>query len=77
MRIRYSLGREYSLRTFLPYILFALALSACTSDAMHRGAYEALYNKECIDREGTPNCDPEHKSYDEYTKDREQATKAR
>jgi hypothetical protein len=54
-------------------LLFTLASSACTSDDFKRSAYEAVYQKECVDRTGTPNCDPEHRSYDEYDKDREEA----
>jgi len=47
-----------------------LALSACTSEAVKSSAYEALHQKGCIDRTGTPNCDPQHKGYDEYQKER-------
>lgn len=53
--------------------LLALGLPACTSDAVKRGAYEALYQKDCMDRIGAPDCDPEHEGYDEYRKDREDA----
>ena len=55
--------------------LLALILPACASESVKRGTYEALYQKQCTDRTGTPNCDPEHKSYDEYSKDREEALK--
>lgn len=48
-----------------------LTLSACTSEAVKRGAYESIYQKQCMDRTGTPNCDPEHKGYDDYKKERE------
>lgn len=55
--------------------LFSLAMvfaSGCTtSDAARHAAYEAAYQKGCIDRTGTPHCDPEHESYDDYRKQRE------
>jgi hypothetical protein len=46
-------------------------LFGCSSDAVKRGAYEAIYQKGCMDRSGTPDCDPEHKSYDQYKNDRD------
>ncbi|MHB8666330.1 MAG: hypothetical protein ACYC7B_02275 [Burkholderiales bacterium] len=52
-------------------VLLSLAWSACTSDNIKRAAYEAAYEKGCIDRTGTPNCDPEHKSFDAYSKERD------
>jgi hypothetical protein len=45
---------------------------ACSSDQVNRSAYEAVYQKSCMDQTGVPNCDPEHMTYDEYRKDREQ-----
>ncbi|HUL40753.1 MAG TPA: hypothetical protein VLV32_02430 [Burkholderiales bacterium] len=56
-------------------VFFMLALPGCTSDELKRSTYEALYQKQCMDRSGTPNCDPEHKSYDEYRNEREDAFK--
>ena len=52
-----------------------LVLSACASESAKRGAYEAIYQKGCMDREGKLNCDPEHKSYDQYKKEREESPK--
>lgn len=46
-------------------------LSACSTEAVKRGAYESLHQKHCIDTTGSPNCDPEHKAYDRYRQDRE------
>jgi len=54
---------------------FLLVLSACTADAVKRGAYEALYQKRCMDISATPSCDPQHKTYDEYRTSREKALK--
>ena len=56
-------------------VLLSLAWSACTSDHVKRAAYEAAYQKGCMDRVGFANCDPEHKSYEEYSKDRDRLTK--
>ena len=53
----------------------ALACTACSSEATKRAAYEALYQKDCMDRTGIPQCDPEHKDYDEYRKEREEVLK--
>jgi len=53
-------------------VLLSLAWSACTSDNVKRAAYEAAYQKGCIDRVGVPDCDPAHKSYEEYSRDRDQ-----
>ncbi len=51
---------------------------ACSSEAAKRAAYESAYQKSCIDRTGTTaNCDPGHKSYDEYRKQREQPEQER
>jgi len=55
--------------------LVAFACTACTSEATKRAAYEALYQKDCIDRTGIPQCDPEHKDYDEYRNEREEVLK--
>jgi hypothetical protein len=52
-------------------IMLLLLLPGCTSEAIKRGTYEAAYQKACMDRTGNPNCDPEHKSYDQYKRDRE------
>jgi hypothetical protein len=56
-------------------VLLLLTLPACASEAVKRGTYEAVYQKHCMDSTGAPNCDPEHKSYDEYKKDREEVLK--
>lgn len=56
-------------------LILLLGLSACASESVTRGAYEAIYQKGCVDREGKLNCDPEHKSYEQYQKEREQTQK--
>ena len=54
---------------------FALAGTACSTEATKRAAYEALYQKDCIDRTGIPQCDPDHQDYDQYSKERDEALK--
>jgi hypothetical protein len=56
-------------------VLLVIMLPACSSNEIKRAAYEATYHKGCIDRTGAQNCDPGHKTYEEYKKDREQLTK--
>ena len=56
-------------------LILLMVLPACTSEAVKQGTYEAIYQKGCMDRTGTPNCDPEHKSYDRYKKEREDDAK--
>lgn len=48
------------------------ALSGCTIAELKRGAYDAAYQKQCIDREGVAYCDPAHKDYEEYDRAREE-----
>ncbi len=57
--------------TILLSLLALPTLSACSTEAVKRSAYESLHQKHCIDTTGSPNCDPEHKHYDRYRKDRE------
>ena len=56
-------------------LLLANVLSGCASEGAKRGTYEAVYQKGCIDRTGTLNCDPDHKDYDRYKKEREESLK--
>ena len=47
-------------------VLLSLAWSACTSDHWKQAAYEAAYDKGCVDRIGATNCAPEHRNYEQY-----------
>ncbi len=51
-------------------VLLSLAWSACTSDHVKRAAYEAVYQKGCIDRTGLPACNSDRQSYDQYQSER-------
>ncbi len=54
---------------FIPLGLMVI-LSGCTSKQVKRSSYDALYQRQCIERTGQPNCDPEHPSYEEYRRQR-------
>jgi hypothetical protein len=56
-------------------MLIASTLPACSSDQVKRSAYEAVYQKDCMDRTGVSSCDPTHMTYDEYNEDRERLVK--
>lgn len=56
-------------------LLLLGTLPGCASEEVKRGAYEAIYQKGCMDRVGSPNCDAEHKGYDQYKKEREESLK--
>jgi len=51
-------------------VLLSLASSACTSDGLKRTAYEAAYQKGCMERTAMPDCDPGHQTYDQYERAR-------
>ena len=53
-------------------LLFFLSLTACTSEGVKRGLYDGLYQKQCMDHAKMPNCDPGHKTYDQYQYNREE-----
>ena len=54
------------------FILLALlvVLGGCSKDQVKRGTYDALHQRECIERTGQPNCDPNYPSYEEYKRQR-------
>ena len=56
-------------------IELVVVLPACTADSVKRGTYEAVYQKQCVDETRAPNCDSDHKSYDEYKRERDDALK--
>lgn len=57
--------------TILLSLLLLPFVSACSTETVKRSAYELLHQKQCIETTGSPNCDPEHKNYDRYRKDRD------
>ncbi len=56
-------------------LLFFSTLTGCASEGVKRSAYEAIYQKGCMDRVGSLNCDPEHKGYDQYKNERGESLK--
>lgn len=55
-------------------LIAAGAASGCSGEQVKRATYDALHDKECIDKVGYPNCDPNRPSYDRYKRDRSKAT---
>jgi hypothetical protein len=51
---------------YLLAVLCAQLLNGCTLDQLKGAGYQALYEHQCMQDEGVPDCDPEHLSYDEY-----------
>ncbi len=62
---------------FICIVLSPVLLSACTYDGVKRTAYESIYQRNCMDRVGVPDCDSEHKSYDRYKYEREKSLEGR
>jgi len=52
-----------------------IALAGCSTDDVKRATYEGLYQKSCNDRTGEFNCDPDHRDYEQYKKERDEALK--
>ncbi|WP_455198320.1 hypothetical protein [Kaarinaea lacus] len=46
-------------------------VSGCASSDSNRTVYDALIQRECIQKTGEPNCDSGQPSYDEYRRERE------
>jgi len=55
-------------------LIAAGAVSGCSGEQVKRATYDALHDKECIDKAGYPDCDPNRPSYDQYKRDRSKAT---
>lgn len=56
-------------------LLLLSTLTGCASESGKRVTYDVIYQKACIERTGTLNCDPEHKDYDQYKKERDELLK--
>ncbi|HKQ30870.1 MAG TPA: hypothetical protein VJS66_06260 [Burkholderiales bacterium] len=52
-------------------VLSISILSACTVEDFKAGMYEVFYQRQCMEELGMRDCDPEHKRYDDYKKERE------
>jgi|GEM_PF-3128555 len=51
----------------------ALGAAGCSGDQVKRATYNALHDKNCIDKVGYADCDPKRPSYDRYRRDRARA----
>lgn len=56
-------------------IFLFIILAGCSSRDINRDIYNALIQRECIQRTGVPNCDSRQPSYDEYQRNREAINK--
>ena len=39
--------------------------------------YDTLHNQQCMDQKGYPDCDPQHPSYDQYKRARDEVLKGK
>jgi hypothetical protein len=51
--------------------LLATALAACTVQRIEEGMYETFYQRQCLLELAMRNCDPDHRNYEDYKKERE------
>jgi len=54
----------------IPLFLCALLLGGCSYSDIKRASYDALHHRQCIEQTGTPDCEPDYPSYDEYQQQR-------
>ena len=55
------------------FLLIACTLvSACAYDNAKHLAYDALYDRQCIQEQGYANCDPDGLTYEEYERERQE-----
>jgi len=47
-----------------------MLLGGCSKEQMTRGTYDALHQRDCIERTGQSNCDANYPSYEEYKRQR-------
>lgn len=63
------------MRTIFVLAVLTLSLAGYSAASVRGGAYEAAYQKGCMDQERTPNCDPAHTDYDTYQRQRDAVIK--
>ena len=56
-------------------IILSIALLGCSSRDVNRDIYNALIQRECIQKTGEPNCDSGQPGYEEYQRNREAINK--
>lgn len=52
-----------------------LLLPGCSSRAVKNSLYETLYQSQCMEKTGAPNCDRQHQSYEDYSRQRQELLK--
>lgn len=52
-------------------LMALMILHGCASNDTNRTVYDALIQRECIQKTGQPNCNSGQPSYDEYRRERE------
>lgn len=46
--------------------------AACTSPDLKRGAYDALHSRQCLQEQGSTDCEFKRQSYEDYHDEREE-----
>ncbi|MEQ1531182.1 MAG: hypothetical protein ABL925_17840 [Methylococcales bacterium] len=69
----FSIKISKNLSYFIVSVFLMLMVSACSYDDVKRTAYESLYQRNCMSRNGVPNCEADHRSYDSYQYEREKS----
>lgn len=55
----------------LAVVAIVIGVAGCTGEQVRRATYNALHDKNCIDKVGYSNCDPNRPSYDQYQRERD------
>jgi hypothetical protein len=59
------------LRILALITILCFFMAGCSSTSFKQAAYEGLHSRQCIEKTGNPDCDPDHISYEEYKKERD------
>ena len=54
------------------FIVIGFLLTGCSSNNLNRDIYNALQQRECIQKTGEPNCDSGQPDYAEYHRERDE-----
>lgn len=58
-------------------LLVFAQFTACAYHSVKHFTYDALHSRQCIEDTGYVNCDPDHLSYQEYEKQRQEINKSK
>ena len=56
-------------------LLTVMVLLGCSSKEFNKNVYDALIQRECIQKTGEPNCDFDQPSYEDYQRERSEINK--